>query len=100
MVANTLTIDSATIIKVFLDNLITPDNQILYTYNLFDWTTLSSDGNLVDQLQLPTLTGGSAWDTSLLNSQGIISIVPEPGRIALVGLGLAISLFRRRRPMA
>lgn len=97
VVAISLTIDSSTLIKVFLDSLFTPDNQLSYTYNLFDWTTLTSDGDLVDQLQLPSLPSGSIWDTSLLNSQGIISIAPEPGRMVLLSMALMLGLLRRHR---
>ena len=41
---------------------------------------------------------GLLYDTSLFFSHGIVVVVPEPGRAALVLLGLAMVMLRRRRP--
>jgi fibronectin-binding autotransporter adhesin len=47
---------------------------------------------------LPTLSAGLSWNTTELDSQGTLTIVPEPSAWALVILGLAV-VFRcvRRR---
>jgi hypothetical protein len=69
-----------------------------FTYNLI---TASSFSGSFDTINLPTLTEGYAWDTSLLNTTGSISItaVPEPATYAaLAGLAmLAVATIRRRR---
>jgi fibronectin-binding autotransporter adhesin len=81
-------------------------------FNLLDWSeldaTYTSNGFTVGDryrvggettwdLYLPTLSGGYLWDTSLFTTQGVIVVVPEPGRILLLALGLLTLLFRRRR---
>lgn len=63
---------------------------------------VNSDGNLADQISLPAPSGGLTWDTSLLPTQGVISvmaitIVPEPTRALLMMGGVAMMMFRRRR---
>lgn len=66
-------------------------------FDLVDWTTLAAGGdvNWADQITLPM---GIAWNTSLLNTMGIISVVPEPSRVVLLAGGfLALALRRRRR---
>jgi hypothetical protein len=67
------------------------------TFNLFDGTISGVFGST----NLPTLDSGLAWDTSLLNSQGIISVmalvVPEPSSIALVGMGVTALMVRQIR---
>ena len=50
-------------------------------------------------LDLPTLTGGLAWDVSAFTSHGIIVVVPEPGRVAFLFFGLFALILRRRRPL-
>jgi hypothetical protein len=42
------------------------------------------------------LGGGLSWDTTALASTGIVSVVPEPGAVALVVIGLGICAFRRK----
>lgn len=81
-------------------------------FNLIDWTTLTSadfsgfnaganfrtgaDDNGL-QFDLPALTGGLAWDISRFTTSGVIAIVPEPGRVLLLLLGLLPLTLRRRR---
>lgn len=81
-------------------------------FNLLDWTTLTSadfsgfnaganfrtgaDDNGL-QFDLPALTGGLAWDISRFTTSGVIAIVPEPGRVLLLLLGLLPLTLRRRR---
>lgn len=82
-------------------------------FNLVDWTTLvgtdftgfnvganfrtGSDDNLL-QFDLPELSGGLVWDVSRFTTSGVIVVVPEPGRMMLMMLGLmALGVRRRRR---
>lgn len=80
--------------------------------NLVDWTTLvdtdftgfnvgtnfrtGADDNLL-QFDLPELTGGLVWDVSRFTTSGVIVVVPEPGRMMLMMLGVVTLVFRRRR---
>ncbi|MBK8036808.1 MAG: hypothetical protein IPK22_06670 [Verrucomicrobiaceae bacterium] len=67
-------------------------------FNLLDWTTLSAGTwNIATDLQLPMLSSGQFWDTSLFNSSGVIIAVHEPSRAMLVLLGLLGLCLRRRR---
>lgn len=43
------------------------------------------------------LGDGLSWDTSVLASTGVVSVVPEPSTAALILLGAVASLARRRR---
>ncbi len=82
-------------------------------FNLIDWTTLvdadftgfnaganyrtGADDNLL-QFDLPELTDGLLWDVSRFTTSGVIVVVPEPGRMMLVMLGvMALGLRRQRR---
>jgi T5SS/PEP-CTERM-associated repeat protein len=60
----------------------------------FDPASLASEFGAID---LPALGGGLSWDTSNLYTTGAIGVVPEPATLALVGLGVAVGLGRRRR---
>jgi len=62
-------------------------------FQLFDFA--SFDGQFIDII-LPDLTGGSQWDTSALETSGLVTVVPEPATLALLGLG-GLVIFRRRR---
>jgi hypothetical protein len=78
-------------------------------FNLIDWVNAMSGnfdlgmggyttGGSLGDLDLPTLTGGLAWDTSAFTSYGIVVIVPEPSRALLLMFGLITLLgYRRRR---
>jgi autotransporter-associated beta strand protein len=65
------------------------------SWTLFSATTYT---NTFSVLNLPSLTGGLAWDTSSLYVNGAIGVVPEPSTVALVIVGaVAVLLLRRRR---
>lgn len=82
-------------------------------FNLLDWfTSLGglglNTGALIrtgtetgTNLDLFELGGHYRWDTSLFNSHGILvvvpNVVPEPGRLLLLMLGLLAIFGRRRR---
>lgn len=82
------------------------------SWRLFDWSGLTGTeprvsgtfSNLNDTIgnfaNLPDLSTFSlAWDVSQIYSQGLISVVvvPEPGRVLLMMLGLMALFMRRRR---
>jgi autotransporter-associated beta strand protein len=87
------------------------------TFNLLDWSGLSSaptfashfnyagllvgNGDEASGLNLPDLTGSSyRWDISQFVTNGsisLVSIVPEPSRASLLLLGLLTLTFRRKR---
>jgi autotransporter-associated beta strand protein len=81
-------------------------------FNLLDWGTLTNNGFTVNgtpydgtgdgsfDLDLPSLTAGLLWDTSLFTSHGVIFVVPEPSRALFLMLGLLGLMMRRRRKMA
>lgn len=85
-------------------------------FNLLDWTGLSAsptfasrytstglllgNGDEATGLDLPDISGsGFFWDISSFTTNGSISIVavPEPSRLLLMGLALALLLAKRRR---
>lgn len=86
--------------------------QMGQVFNLLDWSNLVAanftgftfsgvlmigNGDEGADLDLPDLTGtGLLWDFSRLTSSGNVVVVPEPGRAALLLLGLGAALMRRR----
>lgn len=70
------------------------------SWRIFDWTTLGGSevvGSFT-QYDLPSLPDGLGWDIGTLYTLGTLTVVvPEPGRMALLGLCFALSLLRRRR---
>jgi autotransporter-associated beta strand protein len=71
------------------------------TFKLFDWSGLTSvSGSFgidVTELNLPS---GASLDVSNLFTLGTVTIaVPEPGRVALLLLGLGTALLRRHRTL-
>jgi hypothetical protein len=73
------------------------------TWLLIDWAAVSAgthNSGTFDDIFLPTLNSGLAWDTSKLYTDGTISVagvVPEPGRALLFMAGMVSLLWRRRR---
>ncbi len=60
------------------------------SFQIFNGRTSGS----FDQLDLPSLSSGLSWNTSQLYATGTISVVPEPGTLALLGAaGAAMLLF-------
>jgi hypothetical protein len=78
-------------------------------FNLIDWADLYQNnfdfggdlrlGGALGDLSLPTLSGGLFYDTTLLESHGVLMVVPEPGRSLLLLAASAFLLLRRRRRM-
>jgi autotransporter-associated beta strand protein len=73
------------------------------SWKVLDWTTFGGSAPTgtfeASMLELPTLTGLLAWDTSMLYTAGTIGIiqVPEPSRAVLMLLGTMGLMARRRR---
>jgi autotransporter-associated beta strand protein len=66
-------------------------------FDLFDFG-IAPAGNFASFI-LPSLAGGLFWDVSQVNSTGVLSVVPEPASGAILALGLAGLLNRRRRKL-
>ncbi|WP_166442612.1 autotransporter-associated beta strand repeat-containing protein [Phragmitibacter flavus] len=79
-------------------------------FNLLDWATLITsgtfnpgtnfrNGGLGDgDLMLPTLSNIDwVWDVSAFTTHGILVVIPEPGRMMLLLIGLGAVVLRRRR---
>lgn len=81
-------------------------------FNLLDWSALvttdfsgfdaglnyrDGTGDDASQFNLPALSAGLFWDVSQFTTSGVIVVVPEPGRMLLLLLGLTACLARRRR---
>lgn len=73
------------------------------TFDLIDWTGIgaAASSDWASHLDFSQAILGSSlyWDTSLFNTQGIISValVPEPSRLCLLFAALAVVGGRRRR---
>jgi hypothetical protein len=48
-------------------------------------------------LVLPDLLGNLSWDSSLLYSNGTLSVIPEPTTLSLLAVGMLMACRRRRR---
>jgi hypothetical protein len=88
----------------------TPNSGDLF--DLLDWTNLTGPGTLNNEtsaisvlsdslLNLPSLGGTLAWDTSFWSSHGVVAIytnvIPEPSRTLCLLAGLFTVLLRRQR---
>jgi len=64
------------------------------TFDIMDFTGVSGQfGNV----SLPALGGGLSWDTSDLYTGGTIVVAPEPATLAMVVMGAAAMVVRRRK---
>ena len=66
------------------------------SFELFSGPTLGTFATC----DLPALTGGLSWDSSRLDTDGVVSVVPEPSTFVLLGIGALALLgyaWRRRR---
>jgi len=65
------------------------------TFTIFDGSTPGFDAG---SFEIETNLGdGLYWDTSELESEGTVTVAPEPGTVALLALGLSICAQSRRR---
>ncbi|QDU32240.1 hypothetical protein KS4_02710 [Poriferisphaera corsica] len=62
-------------------------------FQLFDATNLHGQ---FEQLLLPILTSNLDWDTTQLNSQGVLRIIPEPTTALTLGALLCLFIKHRR----
>lgn len=77
-------------------------------FNLIDWSSIINNGFTVPNryddgtglglmLDLPTLSAGLTWDTSLFLDYGTLVVTPEPSRMLLLVAGLSALALRRRK---
>lgn len=73
-------------------------------FKLLDWTGLNGSTAfggtfaLGSDLVLPDLTSqGLSWDTTAFTTYGVIVVVPEPGRVMMLLIGISALMLRRRK---
>ncbi len=89
------TLDFGGTLVIALSNDFNP--QVDDVFQLFDFDTREGVSEF-DAYDFAALSGGKSWDTSLLYSDGIISVIPEPSTwLWLVVLGGATFVVARRR---
>ena len=64
--------------------------------DVFDVLDFGEIEGTFEQVVLPALSTGLAWDASALYSEGVLTIVPEPSAAILVLLAVSVGLVRRR----
>lgn len=67
-------------------------------FQFLDWATLGTTSIAGSRtFDLPALPNALNWNTDLFSTHGLVFIVPEPGRMLLLLLGLLSLAYRRRR---
>jgi hypothetical protein len=59
------------------------------SFELFDGPTSGS----FSEVSLPALANGLSWDTDNLYTAGVVSVVPEPSTLAILGAGVVGLIF-------
>jgi uncharacterized protein YjbI with pentapeptide repeats len=74
-----------------------PKDNVGATFDLFDWAYPLPIYNRFDKVTFSTtLPEGLSWDISKLYTTGEVTLVPEPLSLAMLTLGVAAMLRRRR----
>ena len=63
-------------------------------FKILNATDLSGE---FSSLVLPDLLGNLSWDSSLLYSNGTLSVIPEPTTLSLLAVGMLMACRRRQR---
>jgi T5SS/PEP-CTERM-associated repeat protein len=90
--SGTVALQSGSALAVTLINSYVP--QWRDEFDILDFAGLSGE---FGTRSLPALGGNLEWDISGLYTTGTITVVPEPATLALVLVGVAGTLLRRRR---
>jgi len=72
-------------------------NVALTSGDSFQLISAGSFFDVFAQIDLPELNSGLQWNTSQLATKGIISVIPEPGSLAILGMGAVGMMLRGRR---
>ena len=87
--ANTLTMNGVTVFD-FTGNTVANDTQIKLFEN---WSSISTNGATFSVIGL---ANGQSVDVSNLVSGGMVTVIPEPATIGMLGLGALVTLLIRR----
>lgn len=94
---STITYFGGAVLDLEVDPSVNPSSIVGDSFQLFDWTGVTPTGQFNVTTDLPS--NEYQWDTSNLYTNGTVTLesVPEPASIALISIGGA-SLLLRRRP--
>jgi autotransporter-associated beta strand protein len=90
-VVGTLSIAAGDALNVLLDPAYVP--AVGDSFDVLDWGSKTGDFTL----NLPALSGGLTWDSSMFESSGVLTIAPEPSTIVLLVMGALMLYWRRKR---